>query len=140
MESLTFERTLTELDHVRLTKLLQRNDRGGLPATLAASAADLLDTADIVPSRQVPPDLVTMYSRVQLLDPATGECSTVTVTYPADADPGTGLVSVLSPLGQSLLGLPVGATARWITPTGEEQHARILALLFQPEASGNYTT
>ena len=139
MESLTFERTLTELDHVRLTNLIQRNAHGALPASLTQSVAELLDAADIVPSRQVSPDVVTMYSQILICDLATGERNTVTVTYPADAEPGAGFVSVLSPLGRSVLGLPVGAVAQWVTPAGEEKQAEILALLFQPEASGDYT-
>jgi regulator of nucleoside diphosphate kinase len=138
MESLTFERTLTELDHVRLTHLIQRSARGTLPTSLTQSVADLLDAADIVPSRQVSPDVVTMYSQILLCDLATGERSTVTVTYPSDAEPGAGFVSVLSPLGRGVLGLPVGATAHWVTPAGEDKRAEIVALLFQPEASGDY--
>jgi regulator of nucleoside diphosphate kinase len=140
MESLNFERTLTELDHLRLSNLIQRDKRGALPASLTQSVVELLDGADIVPSRQVSPDVVTMYSQILICDPAAGERSTVTVTYPADAEPGAGFVSVLSPLGRSVLGLPVGATASWVTPAGEERRAQILALLFQPEASGDYTT
>jgi regulator of nucleoside diphosphate kinase len=38
-----------------------------------------------------------------------------------------------------VLGLHVGATARWVAPGGEAGAAEIVALLFQPEASGDYT-
>jgi len=139
MEYLSFERTLTELDHVRLTHLIQRSTHGAMPASLTQSVADLLDAADIVPSRLVSPDVVTMYSQILICDLATGERNTVTLTYPTDAEPGAGFVSVLSPLGRSVLGLPVGATAHWVTPAGEHKRAEIVALLFQPEASGDYT-
>ena len=64
----------------------------------------------------------------------------VTLSYPADADPWQGFVSVLTPLGASLLGLEAGGTARWRTPRGEDRSARVLQLLFQPEAHGDYTT
>ncbi|EWS58029.1 Regulator of nucleoside diphosphate kinase [Methylibium sp. T29-B] len=47
-------------------------------------------------------------------------------------------MSVLSPVGCSLLGLTVGAVARWSTPAGEARAAEVVALLFQPEASGDY--
>lgn len=54
------ERTLTDLDHSRLIRL------GGhrLPSVLD----DLLAQADITSSRTVRADVVTMYSRVELLD------------------------------------------------------------------------
>jgi regulator of nucleoside diphosphate kinase len=62
------------------------------------------------------------------------------VCYPEDARPSDGFVSVLSPAGSSLLGLRVGDLARWRTPTGDEGTAEVVAILFQPEASGDYTT
>jgi regulator of nucleoside diphosphate kinase len=133
------DRTLTELDHVRLTHLLYRNDGSALPAPQAAAFADLLDGALVVPSRRVAADVVTMYSRVVLRDPDSGAESTVTLTYPADAEPAEGFVSVLSPIGWSVLGLPVGAKAQWSTPDGGRRAAEIRAILFQPEASGDYT-
>ena len=34
----------------------------------------------------------------------------------------------------------VGGEAEWLTPTGAPRTARILALDFQPEAAGQYTT
>lgn len=132
MEVPALERTLTELDHIRLTQLVQRH--GG-----ASPAADLLDTADTAPSRAIAPDVVTMYSQVLLRDVDSGQRRTLTLTYPAEADPGAGLVSVLSPVGCGLLGLRVGAVARWRNPVGGERRAEVLALLFQPEASGDYT-
>lgn len=127
------ERTLTELDHVRLTRLLQRQ------AAHPAPIGELLDLAHVVPSRAVEPDVVTMYSQVQLHDPHSDARSTLTLCYPDDAEPAAGFVSVLSPVGRALLGLRVGEVARWCTPDGGTQSAEIVALLFQPEASGDYT-
>jgi regulator of nucleoside diphosphate kinase len=86
------------------------------------------------------PDVVTMYSQVLLCDPRTGRQRKLTLCYPSDAEPAAGFVSVLSPVGSSLLGLRVGATARWRTPLGDTVEAEVLAILFQPEASGDYTT
>ncbi len=68
MEVLALERTLSELDHVRLTKLIRRGMRGGSAALNDPSFADVLNACAIVPVRQVPPDVVTMYSQVLLLD------------------------------------------------------------------------
>ncbi|MFT3663693.1 GreA/GreB family elongation factor [Piscinibacter sp.] len=127
------DRTLTELDHVRLTRLLQRQ-----PADPAAIGA-LLEAAHVVPSRAVGPDVVTMYSQVLLRDAGAATPIKLTLCYPDDAEPAAGFVSVLSPLGQALLGLRCGETACWTTPDGRARAARVEALLFQPEASGDYT-
>jgi len=138
VEVVTFERTLTELDHVRLLNLLRRDARGdGSPQQIHA-IEDVLDASALVPSREVAPDVVTMYSQVLLQDTQTEQRNTLTLCYPADAGPAIGFVSVLSPVGSALLGLRVGSMARWSTPAGDEKAAEILAILFQPESSGDY--
>lgn len=138
MQTLTLERTLTELDHVRLTNLIQRQ-KGSRPALSAPMPIeDVLDLADVVPSREMAPDVVTMHSRVVLEDVHSGAQSELTLCYPADADAGAGFVSVLSPIGWGLLGQRAGSVARWPTPAGGERAAVIAAIVFQPESSGDY--
>lgn len=132
-----FERTLTELDHARITRLT----RGGGPSrTRGDDPLDsALDGASLVPSRSIAPDVVTMCSQVLIRDLETTRQHALTLCYPADAEPELGRVSVLSPVGASLLGLRVGDEATWTTPGGEERRARVEALVFQPESSGDYT-
>jgi regulator of nucleoside diphosphate kinase len=132
------ERTLTELDHVRLLRLVAQ---AGAPLPPGAEAIqDLLDNSDVVAPRAVPPTVLTMYTQLLLQDPAGGPAQKLTLCYPADADPAQGFVSVLSPVGAALIGLRVGEMARWNTPAGVPATARIVSILFQPEASGDYTT
>jgi len=138
VEVLALERTLTELDHVRLLNLARRQRHSdGSPAP-RQTIEHVLDACAVVPSRQIPPDVVTMYSQVLLQDLATGLRSKLTLCYPADAEPAAGFVSAMSPVGASLLGQTVGSVARWSTPEGGERAADVLAILFQPEASGDY--
>jgi len=125
------ERTLTDLDFARLTKLLSQQ----LPPTLA----DLLASAEVMKSRAVNHDVVTMYSRVEVVDAHTRRRQVLTICYPDDAEPAAGCISVLSPVGISLLGLKTGDIAKWLTPTGEECAAEIAAIQYQPEAAGDYS-
>lgn len=138
VEVLTLERTLTELDHVRLLNLLRRDAHGDGSAAHMRALEDVLDASVLVPSREVAPDVVTMYSQVLLQDSQTGQRNALTLCYPVDAEPAMGFVSVLSPVGSALLGLQVGSRARWRTPSGDEKAAEVLAILFQPESSGDY--
>lgn len=138
MEAVILERTLTELDHVRLLNLLRRDTRGEGSPQQARAIEEVMDASSLVPSREVAPDVVTMNSRVLLQDTQNGQRNTLTLCYPADAEPAVGFVSVLSPVGSALLGLRVGSVARWATPAGDEKAAEILAILFQPESSGDY--
>jgi regulator of nucleoside diphosphate kinase len=125
------ERVLTELDHVRLGKLMSAKAHSGLES--------LLDFAELMHSREVPADIVTMHSRITIADSRTGQRDAMTLCYPHEADPSKGFLSVLSPVGLSLIGLRLGAIARWKTPGGEEGSARVEEILYQPEASGEYT-
>lgn len=131
-KNLDGERLLTEIDHARLNKLSD--------APLPSELIETLDSLEPVPSRDIPPDVVTMYSQVLVEDLETHQRQKLTLCYPADAEPHLGFISVLSPVGASLLGQRVGAIARWRTPSGDACAAGIVALLFQPEASGDYTT
>ncbi len=127
-------RTLTELDHVRLSRLLARRTdvaTDALESTLAQCA--------LVPSPQVAPDVVTMYSRVQVRDES-GASAVYTLCYPGDAEPAAGFVSVLSPLGTALLGAHRGDRVAFIRPDGRTVQLELQAVLFQPEATGDYTT
>ena len=125
-------RMLTELDFARLSKL----NGGQFPEALAAD----LRSADLVHSRDIAPYVVTMYSQVEIVLRDSGLRQTVTVCYPADAEPELGFVSVLSPIGAALVGMRVGEVCNWRLSNGQERSAQVDEILFQPEASGDYTT
>jgi regulator of nucleoside diphosphate kinase len=129
------ERTLTQLDYVRLTRLASLA-RPEVIETLET----LLEGSDLVPSRAAPATLVTMYTQLLVKDLASDTLDKVTLCYPDDAQPREGFISVFAPLGASLLGLKEGDVARWRTPLGGERMVRVVRILFQPEASGDYTT
>lgn len=131
------ERTLTELDHARLARLT-RNLAGPSRRNDGGLLGEALDTATLVESTTIPGDVVTMHSRVVLRDLETSRRFRVTLCYPDEAEPAAGRVSVLAPLGASLLGLRVGADARWTLPGGGQAAARLEAILFQPESSGEF--
>jgi regulator of nucleoside diphosphate kinase len=122
------ERLLTELDHARLSRLA------------GPQLPDALHTAELVPSREIAPDVVTMYSQVEIAYADSGLRQRVTLCYPRDAEPAQGFVSVLSPIGSALLGLRVGDRAHWRLPDGAQRAAEVRVILFQPEASGDYIT
>ncbi len=131
-KTLTRDRLITELDHARLSNL-----RG---AELPPELADSLDMLELVPSREVPADVITMYSQVLIEERIGHKRQKLTLCYPHEAEPHNGFISVLSPVGAGLLGQRVGDVARWRTPNGDVCEAEVVALLFQPEASGDYTT
>jgi regulator of nucleoside diphosphate kinase len=122
---------VTAQDHARLQALL---------ACEGPPALDHLDAelarAQVVPAEQIASDVVTMNSEVSYLDLASGVERTVRVVYPPDANAALGRVSVLAPLGQALLGLRVGQEITWTMPGGPRR-LRVIAVPYQPEASGD---
>jgi len=124
------ERQLTELDAARLRKLLAAHPLPDLER--------LVDEAEVVPGPQVESRVVTMYTQFEL-EEAGGSRRVIAICWPEDAEPASGFVSVLSPLGCAAIGLPSGAEVRWQAPGGEAR-GRIADILFQPEASGDYLT
>jgi regulator of nucleoside diphosphate kinase len=96
---------------------------------LAAAAADTLpQTADflareiaratVAPSGFMLRGVVAMGSQVEFRDDDTGKTRTVNLVYPDQADLSEGRLSVLSPVGAALIGLSVGQSIEWETPSG----------------------
>lgn len=132
-------RTMTELDHVRLSNMIRRHPVN-IPSQNAETLGSALDNADLVAPEQVSPGTVTMSSQVVIADARTGAQTTLTLCYPHDAAPAGGRISVMSPIGTSLIGLQVGDLASWCGPDGHASSARVVSIPFQPEANGDYLT
>jgi regulator of nucleoside diphosphate kinase len=97
---------------------------------------DELERAELVAAAEVGATVVTMNSRVRVMDPDTGEARTVTLVYPGGEDSRRGKVSVFTPLGTALLGLPEGARMEWRTLDGRTKSVSVLAVPYQPESHG----
>jgi regulator of nucleoside diphosphate kinase len=131
---------ITELDAARIRQLVARSaaSRDALDPFLDLMAM-LDEKAHIVPGRCIPPDVVTVNSTVSFRDEATGGVHRVTLVYPHETSIAEGQISILSPVGRALLGLPVGRTAAVELPDGSTKEIRILELHYQPEAAGEFT-
>lgn len=123
---------LTAEDHRRLTELAHAG------SSVASAVADYLlgelDRADIVPSGQLPPDVVRMGSTVRYRT-GDGDSREVTLVFPAEADIDRNRVSVLTPIGAALVGLRKGQSITWLTRDGRNQMLTVLRVV--PPASGS---
>lgn len=125
---------ITESDWDRLERLMS----GAGKAPNIAKLRSELDEATVVPSEEIPSDVVTMNSRVSVQELDTGEKSEITLVYPSDADVNRRRISILAPVGAAILGLRVGDEIEWPLPSGKTRTYRIVSVLFQPEAEGRY--
>jgi regulator of nucleoside diphosphate kinase len=126
---------LTELDVTRLERIASRAGSAQLEDMLDS----LLARATIVAPEEIPTDVVTMNTRVVCFLPGEQLARNWTLVYPDAADFDAGRLSVLSPVGQALLGARAGQTVKYRLPDGREQHVTVDGIAFQPEASGQYT-
>ena len=106
----------------------ERRRHHALEAAAADALADVLMEARLVPGEALPADRVAMNSRVTYEELPGGARRSVVLSYPLDADAAAGRVSVLSPVGMSLLGRAPGAVVAPPMPDGRALRIRVLAL------------
>ncbi|HEY8535595.1 MAG TPA: nucleoside diphosphate kinase regulator [Vicinamibacterales bacterium] len=123
---------VTEDDYERLENLVAAT--GGRDKAHVEQLAEELDRAHVVPASEIPPDVVTMGSQLELKDLDTGEVLTFTLVFPFQANFEEGRVSVLAPLGTAVLGYRAGDVVEWTVP-GRTRRLKIERILYQPEAA-----
>jgi regulator of nucleoside diphosphate kinase len=126
---------LGNADLARLRAIVERHLDG--PDRVAAEQLGAeLDRAIVVPQTEVPPEIVTMDSRIVFRDAGTGRSRVITLCHPGEADPANGRISILAPVATALLGLGVGESIDWPMPDGKTARLQITSVLYQPEAAG----
>jgi regulator of nucleoside diphosphate kinase len=96
-----------------------------------------LDSAEIIlDPMEIPPDLVTMRSRVKVRSLSDAiESGIYTLLYPFENEPLIKKASVISPLGAALFGERHGNTVELPNDSGA---VAIEGVVYQPEAKGHY--
>lgn len=118
--------TLSAEDHERLS-VLAHAARHRLP-DLAADLTDEIGRAHVLAKGERPENAVCMNSEVVFRDDTTGKTRTVTLVYPNEADILKGRISVMTPVGTALIGLPIGHSINWETPGGEARRLTVLSV------------
>lgn len=127
------EIVLTELDHDRLWRLVERARNNEAVTDLETE----LERAIVVRPQELPPDVVSMNSRVELEDLETCERMVISVVFPGESAPSKGRISVLAPMGTALLGCRADEVLEWRMPGGPRR-LRVARVLYQPEAEGRF--
>ncbi|HQI28251.1 MAG TPA: nucleoside diphosphate kinase regulator [Sedimentisphaerales bacterium] len=129
---------ITENDRRRLGTMLldPRVSRAEHPERLHALEAELERAYGVDPA-ELPHDVVTMNSTVEIRDLKSGETETYTLVYPERADINANCISILAPIGTAILGCRVGDVVRVKTPSGVRR-IRVEEIHFQPERAGEH--
>ena len=93
--------------------------------------------ATIVDPKDVPPDVITMNSRADILDLDSGETVTFTLVFPSEANVEEEKISVLAPIGAGMLGYRMSDEFEWNVPAGVRR-MKVIRVHYQPEAAGDF--
>ena len=128
---------ISSFDKHRLMRLLRSGETAAEQREELDDLAREIERGIEVQPREIPPDVVTMNSRVRVTDVDAGTTHEYTIVFPSDADYEKGRISILAPLGTALLGFRVGDTVDWSMPRGVRR-LRIEEIVYQPEAAGDF--
>lgn len=111
---------LTLEDYTKL-RLLSTSASWPLNRRTPNGLAQKLDRAAILESSAMPPDIVTLDSRVEYEDVQTGEVAEYVITLPERADVDQRRISILAPIATALIGCRAGDVVRWVMPGGARE-------------------
>ncbi len=124
---------MTDRDWGRLKRLVEK------AATLYHPVSELLEKeirrAAVCPAKDIPPDVVTMNSRVVFQTQSGAEWQSRVLVFPECYTPNGFCVSITSPLGAALIGLHAGCSFHYWRRDGEPVHVSVREVAFQPEAA-----
>ncbi|HDQ44850.1 MAG TPA: nucleoside diphosphate kinase regulator [bacterium] len=118
--------------------IITKYDKDRLALFVNGGLRHELERAKIVDPEKIPDDVITMNSRFRLQDMDSGEEMIYTLVFPEEADVFENRISIDAPMGTALIGYRVGDEIEWPVPAGTLR-IKVLEILYQPEASGDYT-
>jgi regulator of nucleoside diphosphate kinase len=116
MEKKTAEKKLVLLD-TDVSRLLQLCKTYG-NHQYCKTLIEEIGKAQIVDRMELPKDVVTMYSEVEIYDIEDKEASRYVLVYPWEADADSNKLSILAPIGTAIIGYRQGDEIMWKVPGG----------------------
>ena len=118
--------TLSLDDYERLSALV----KAAMASTpeLAEVLAGELARAHVLAAGRCPQDIVGMDCEVSFRDDRTGRVQSMRLVYPRESDVAKSRLSVLTPVGAALIGVRVGESVTWETPSGELRQLTVISV------------
>ena len=127
---------INRLDADRLQRLIDNaTDKDQMVAELLQ---DELSRGEVVDPEDIPDNVVSMNSQIQFTDLTRNQQMVRTLVYPHSLSTTKDAISIMAPIGASLLGLKVGDTIDWPLPNQQNARLRVDASLWQPERETQY--
>lgn len=129
---------LSKLDYSRIYKCI--NEAKKLNTIGLIEVENLLhelQSAEVVDPNEIPSDVVTMNSIVNISFLNTNKTTQFQIVYPDQANIKENKISIFSPVATALIGYKVSDEIEWIVPLGLTK-LRIDEIIYQPEAAGDF--
>ena len=127
---------INRLDADRLQRLIDAaTEKDQMVAELLQ---DELSHGEIVNPEEIPDIVVSMNSQIQFTDLTRNQQMVRTLVYPHSLGNTEDAISIMAPIGASLLGVKVGDTIDWPLPNQQATRLRVDAILWQPEREKQY--
>jgi len=129
---------ITDNDMKRLKELIMvAREFGNEGEKHLKELEDELARGKVVKSQDIPDNIITMNSKIHLLDLDTQEEMIYCLVFPDNADVAEGKISILAPIGTAMLGYKTGDIIEWKVPGGITK-LEVKEILYQPESAGDY--
>jgi len=119
------------------TIIITKYDKKRLEIFINDELRKELNRAKLLDPKDIPNNVITMNSKFKLKDLDSGEEMIYTLVFPEDADIYKNKISIYAPMGIALIGYRVGDIIKWPVPGGILR-IKVLEIIYQPEASGDY--
>ena len=128
---------INRLDADRLQRLIDAaTEKDQMVAELLQNE---LSRGEVVDPEEIPDNVVSMNSQIQFTDLTRNQQMIIrTLVYPHSLGNTQDAISIMAPIGASLLGLKVGDTIDWPLPNQQTTRLRVDAILWQPEREKQY--
>ena len=104
---------------------------------VAAMLLEEIERAELHEPDTMPAGHARLESYVTFVDEKTQQVREVQLVLPADADIGSGRVSILTPMGAALYGLAAGYLIDWPNLSGDYRPLRVIRVLQPDEREAN---
>jgi regulator of nucleoside diphosphate kinase len=130
---------VNRLYFVRIQKQIsEARQNKTIDASEAEKLLQELNSATVLDPHEIPGDVITMKSVVRISFVDSGIQQEFKIVYPHESNFREKMVSFFSPFATALIGFRVGDIIEWMVPAGLTK-IRINEIVYQPEASGDFT-
>ncbi|ABZ95183.1 Transcription elongation factor [Leptospira biflexa serovar Patoc strain 'Patoc 1 (Ames)'] len=129
--------SITNLDYIRLKKMILEYSKRNKTDANVQDLLGEIERAQKVDSKQIPSNVVTMNSVIEIKNLEGIEFKEFRLVYPEDSNLDQNQISILAPIATASIGYKTGDVIFWNVPDGVYRF-QITEIKYQPEANGDF--